>query len=279
MNTSFKQLLVHVDASPACRVRLDIACALARQQGAALAAIYAATSYTVAMTYPDPASADLLARMQQEDTQRRDRARAAFDAVAAATGVHATWGEVADEPVIGAVAQQSLFADLMVLGQHDASPDAGNDVPPDFAESVLATSGKPGLIVPYVGRFDNMGDTVVIAWKDTRESARAVAAALPLLQRAQRVHVLAWGSQPTAFAGATLNLEGYLQQHGVQAQWHREATEPDQVGDLLLSRASDLGASLLVMGCYGHSRMREWMLGGTSRTILRSMTLPILMAH
>ena len=76
-----------------------------------------------------------------------------------------------------------------------------------------------------------------------------------------------------------LNLDGYLRLHGVAAQWHHRGEEPAELGELLLSQAFDLGADLLVMGCYGHGRAREWMLGGVSRTVLRSMTLPVLMAH
>ena len=65
----------------------------------------------------------------------------------------------------------------------------------------------------------------------------------------------------------------------MSAQWHRDPGEPAEIGELLLSRCADLSADLLVMGCYGHSRAREWVLGGTSRTVLHSMTLPVLMAH
>lgn len=280
MTTSYQQVLVHVDANTRSRQRLQIANTLATQHGAALQAMYAATSSAVAMTYPDPVSADLVARMVQEDVQRRARCRAMFDAVAVSTGMRASWSEAGQAPLADNFAQQALFADLLLLGQNDPSADAQHEVPPDFVESVLAASGKPGLIIPYVGDFDHVGETVVIAWKDSREAARAVGAALPLLQRAQKVHVLAWGQPAPPIGGNGLDLDSYLRRHGVQARWHREGVaESDTLGDQLLSRACDLGAELLVMGCYGHSRMREWMLGGTSRTVLRSMTLPVLMAH
>ncbi len=280
MNTSYQQLLVHMDAGAASRVRLLIAHALASPFGAALQAVYAATSSALAMSYPDPASADLLQRLYQEDDNRRLRSRSLFDAVVAASGMQATWSEVGQEPLADSFAQQALFADLVVLGQRDPASDAAHEVPPDFVASVLAASGKPGLVIPYIWTRESVGRTVVIAWKDTREAARAVAAALPLLQRAQSVHVLSWDQQDARVTGSPLDLLTYLTRHGVRAQWHRQGgAEPDAVGEQLLSRASELDADLLVMGCYGHSRMREWMLGGTSRTVLRSMTLPVLMAH
>jgi nucleotide-binding universal stress UspA family protein len=103
---------------------------------------------------------------------------------------------------------------------------------------------------------------------------------VPLLQRAKEVHVLCWGDAgETRVAGERLELGRYLAMHGVQPTWHRDASEPEGLGEILLSRVSDLGADMLVMGCYGHSRAREWTLGGASRTILGSMTVPVLMAH
>jgi len=83
----------------------------------------------------------------------------------------------------------------------------------------------------------------------------------------------------TGGRGTQLNLDGYLHLHGIEPVWHREELEPTDIGEQMLSRTFDLGADLLVMGCYGHGRAREWVLGGASRTILQSMTLPVLMAH
>ena len=141
----------------------------------------------------------------------------------------------------------------------------------------MAISGKPALIVPYIGAPKTTAQTIVIAWKETPEAARAVSAAMPLLQRASQVHVVCWSQDEAKVGGVRLDLKGYLALSGVDAVWHQEGGEPERLGDLLLSRAFDLHADLLVMGCYGHSRAREWVLGGTSRTILQTMTLPVLM--
>lgn len=91
--------------------------------------------------------------------------------------------------------------------------------------------------------------------------------------------MISWAGEEPAIGGERLDLRGYLKLHGVEATWHREGEEPEELGQLLLSRTFDLEADLLVMGCYGHSRVREWLLGGTSRVVLQSMTLPVLMAH
>jgi nucleotide-binding universal stress UspA family protein len=218
--------------------------------------------------------------LAEVDEERCSQALKVFDEAMNTPGPLATWGRSRDMPVVGAFAQQALFADLLVLGQYDPTDPANSCVPADFPEAVLAASGRPALIVPYIRPAPPLADTIVIAWKETREAARAVSAALPLLQRAQRVHVLAWGEEAApGIEGTGLDLGAYLRLHRVAATWHREGPEPDAIGEVLLSRAFDFGADLLVMGCYGHGRAREWVLGGATRTILRSATMPVLMAH
>jgi nucleotide-binding universal stress UspA family protein len=210
----------------------------------------------------------------------RLQARNAFERSQATPGWPVAWAEVRDDPVMGAFAQQALYADLLVLGQHDPHSKQALGVPSDFAETVMAVSGKPALILPYAGMPPELiGGIVVIAWKATREAAHAVSAAMYLVQRAKRVHVLSWSDDEELIDGNRLDLNGYLKLRGVEAIWHEQGGEPQALGEALLSRAFDLEADLLVMGCYGHSRAREWVLGGTSRTVLRSMTLPVLMAH
>jgi len=145
---------------------------------------------------------------------------------------------------------------------------------------MLIDSGKPVLVVPYIGpQGSSIGRTVMIAWKETRETARAVAAALPLLQQAQRVHVATWGDEHAVERRRMPELLAYLGRHGVEAVPHHYGDEPGSVGETILSAVADLDADLLVMGGYGHSRAREWILGGATRTILESMTVPVLMSH
>lgn len=279
MTTSLKQLLVHLDASPQAAQRLEAACRIGQAHGAAVTALYAVTPGFVELPFAPEIGPGVAASLHERDDGLRTRARAAFDRVLAAHGMKAAWAEVGNDPIMGVFAQQALYADLLVLGQAAPAEKRADGVPADFVETVLASSGKPALVLPYIGTSSTLGETVVVAWKPTREAARAVSAALPLLQRARQVHVLSWSDEDEAVGGEGLSLGGYLQLHGVKAIWHQETQEPDLLGELLLSRAFDLEADLLVMGCYGHSRAREWVLGGTSRTVLRSMTLPVLMAH
>jgi nucleotide-binding universal stress UspA family protein len=277
MKTSLTQLLVHLDPSPRAAQRLEVACKLGQRHNAAIAALYAVTPRFVELPFAPAIGGAVAADMRELDDAQRTRARALFDRAQASPSAPMSWAEVLGDPFIGAFAQQALYADLLVLGQHDSSDRAAAYVPADFAETVMAISGKPALIVPYAMVPPTLGETVVIAWKPTREAARAVAAAMPLLQAAHRVHVVSWVDEEAEIGGARLDLVGYLKRSGIEAIWHHQGKGPERLGELLLSRAFDLQADLLVMGCYGHSRTREWILGGTSRTVLQSMTLPVLM--
>jgi nucleotide-binding universal stress UspA family protein len=151
------------------------------------------------------------------------------------------------------------------------------------AEYVLLNAINPVLIVPYAGEFSSVGQRVLIAWDGSMEAARAVHGAIPLLQRAGQVQVAvfdprvgpgAHGEEP----GADIAL--FLARHGIRVDVSRHVTGGEiDIGNAILSHASDFGADLLVMGGYGHSRFREVLLGGVTRTILRSMTTPVLMSH
>jgi nucleotide-binding universal stress UspA family protein len=279
MKTSIAQVLVHIDPSPGAALRLEVARTLAQQQGAALTALYAATPAFVDAPFAPGVGPEIAVAMRQLDDTYLARARDVFDDNQKSAQVRATWAEIRDDPVVAVFAQQALYADLLVLGQHYPTEQHGSYVPTDFAQSVMIASGKPTLMVPGIGAPAQIGQTVVIAWKPTREAARAVAAALPLLQGAQAVHVVSWDSLEEPVGGQPLNLSGYLNLHGIQTTWHHQGAETKDMGELLLSRAFDVQADLLVMGCYGHSRAREWVLGGVSRTILSAMTLPVLMSH
>jgi nucleotide-binding universal stress UspA family protein len=275
MAISYKQILVHLDAGRRMTEAVTCGRRLAQEQGAALAAIDVARPALVSVPVGD-IGVVTAAALAELDEEHRKFVRKTFDAAMAGPGPAAQYGELCELPMAGAFAQQALYADLLVLSQPD--PELGpGEAPRDFNELVMAASGKPVLILPAVGALPQSFGNIVIAWKPTRESAHAVAGAMPLLQRATQVHIVAWGAGVDE--SGPLDLDRWLELHGVAARWHRRAEEPADVGELLLSQVFDLGADLLVMGCYGHGRAREWMLGGVSRTVLRSMTLPVLMAH
>jgi nucleotide-binding universal stress UspA family protein len=277
---NLRSILLHVDASPRSAVRLQLARELGSQHEATVTALYGVTPTFLALPFAfAEGTPGVLPMIEEIDADRRRATRAEFDRQQRTGATAMRWADLGNEPVTQGFTAQALVTDLMVLGQRDANDPLAEGVPPDFVESVLIASGKPALIVPYAGAFTSVGRDVLVAWKPTREAARAVAEALPLLQRARNVHVVGWTADNSDGSSGRIDLAGYLRSHGVEAKVQVHSAAPVEVGESLLSLAADVGADLLVMGCYGHSRARELVLGGATRTILRSMTLPVLMAH
>ncbi len=274
-----KSVLLHLDPSPRSEVRLLLARELAARHAAQLTALYATAPSLLDLPFAmsHDASGAQPAPEHLYDSRRAD-ARRVFERNGTALPEIA-WRELQGEPVAAGVARLALLADLLVLGQHDPNDAHAIGVPADFVASVLIASGRPAVIVPFAGAFTTLGREVLVAWKPTRESAQAVWGALPSLQGAQRIHVTAEAS-PGEGRADIAELEHWLRLNEVQARVVPHAALPvDEPGEALPSLAADTGADLLVMGCYGHSRAPELVLGGASRTVLNSMTLPVLMAH
>jgi len=266
-----QSILVHVDAGPHNASRLQVARELGGRLGSGVTALYAVTSVYVEMAagLTSRSATDALLALDEEQLAA---ARKAVATANAEPGVQIEWREAPEAPEHSFI-RQALYADLLVLGQYDRDHRHAG-VLPDFVQSVLIASGKPALVVPCIGVQRSSFDTAFVAWKESREAARAVTAALPILRAASKVHV---GLEAERSGG--LDVQRFLHRHGVEAQVHTLTGDTPQAGDLMLSMAADLGADLMVMGCYGHSRARELVLGGASRTVLDSMTLPVLMAH
>jgi nucleotide-binding universal stress UspA family protein len=271
---ALRSILLHIDSSERSVLRTVVARQLSETLDAEVIAQPSMLTSLVRYPYAVEGAAAAVELLMSLDKEALDRAHASFvEAAAGSPRLH--WAEpLADGP--WGFARRALYADLLILGQRQEDDPADSEVPADFVPNVLAQSGRPALILPYAGRVDTVGRTVLVAWKETREAARAVSCALPLLSRAAQVHVVAHGE---GVDEALRSLERYLGAHGVRATLHAGGAEEPDMGNALLSRAADLSADLLVMGAYGHSRAREWILGGATRTILQTMTLPVLMAH
>src|SRR3990167_6895824 len=151
MKTSLTQLLVHLDASPQAVQRLEAACRIGQSHGAAVTALYAVTPRFVELPFSPQVGQGIAAALREIDDEQRIRARTAFEQSLATTGSSAAWAEVRDDPIMAAFAQQALYADLLVLGQHDPSSTSADGVSSDFSETVMTASGRPALILPYIG--------------------------------------------------------------------------------------------------------------------------------
>ena len=271
-----KTIVVHLDASPRSAERLAIAQRLAKEQGGAVTVLYGVLPTMLSSPWAAAGGlAEAVPLLAEVDSEQRARARATFDAANASGDL--IWAEAVNEPLQGALLQHAFFADLLVLGQTDPGDLQAGALPPDMVASLIIDSGRPTLMVPYLGKFPAIGREVLLTWKPTRESASAASAALPWLRGADNVHLVGPVASDGSDGGASLRR--WLHQQGVNAPVHMHQVGEALVGDALLSLAADVNADLLVMGCYGHSRARELVLGGASRTVLRTMTLPVLMAH
>lgn len=266
-----KSILVHLDASPRAAERLALAQRLAQQQGAEITATYGVPPAVLVAPWALGDGGSGVAALQAEvDRTQRETARQVY-ARASRLGP-LRWDEVDGASLLWELRERALCHDLLVLGQHEPRTARQSGLPADLVPVLVADSGRPALVVPSCGTFEALPDGVLLAWKPTREAARAASAALPWLRLARRVHLACEGAPPE-------RLLHWLQLQGVSALVEPHALTGDAVGERLLSLAADTGAGLLVMGCYGHGRAREWVLGGATRSVLQTMTLPVLMAH
>lgn len=275
---AYKTILVHADGSRHAAARIRYAATLARAHGAML--LGAAFTGISRAVFPDGFDnrPDTLAASCFEPLA--DNARRALDActaIAADVGVACDPRLVSDQPDDG-LALLARFADLVVVSQDD--PDeapAGSVVRiPDY---VILKSARPVLVLPRCDTPAAVPTRALLAWNGSKEAAFALAAALPLLQGAGAVTIadLA-GTAHHAYREQLDELQGWLGRHGVPADSLLAAAEGDH-GRALLDLAQARGCDLLVMGCYGHGRLRELCLGGASRTVLAEATLPVLLAH
>lgn len=279
---AYKNLLVHLDETEACKGRVATAIALAKAHEAYLTGLALAIEASVPAYIGGQLPVEVLDMQHAQMLERGRAAAALFDKALAAAGQQGESRVVSGLDIDAArvIALHARHADLVVLGQEE--PEAATAVPRHTVEDVVLSAGRPALVVPYIGGGKTLGQRIMIAWDASREAARAVNDAMPLLEQAKSVTVLSVNPRPGVDRhgeepGADIAL--HLARHGVKVDVQRTQVEEIDVGDTVLSRLADLSSDLLVMGAYGHSRLREVVLGGVTRTLLESMTVPVLMSH
>lgn len=275
----YKSILVHYDAGRTAPQRLETAIGVAQALGAHIACLYALTA-TPAPVYAYDATEVMRAAQQRIREDMLRDARRGYDECLRRTGFERSEWRASDADVQDAVALHARYADLVVIGQKH--PEWPSGVGREFERGVPLSAGRPVLVVPYAFERRPVGQRVLVAWNASREAARAVSDALPLLRRAAQVDVVAFRPKVAGGAhgeepGADIGL--YLARHGVKVTAHVHEDPQGDIGGQLLSRAFDLSSDLIVMGAWGHSRLRETILGGVTRTLLESMTVPVLMSH
>jgi len=274
-----KDILVNLPVDAKRDVATDFAVSLAGAFNAHLAAIAFVHRPIVPGSLLDGAAAGIIQAQRAAAKEAAQAAIAKFEETARrnALSAESRWVD-SDYAGIG-----DLFAriarqfDISVVAQ--AEPDA---VGPErlIVEAALFDSGRPVLIVPYIQKTPLKLGRAMACWDGSRSAARAIADALPFLARAKAVEILT----VTGEAGKSSELEGtdiahHLARHGVKVEVERQVARDIDVASVILSRVADTNADLIVMGGYGHSRLREFVLGGATRGILGSMTVPVLMSH
>ena len=287
---NYRKVLVHVSGNDHSPNVLSCAAKLATEQGAALQAVHAIQPIHLG-AHLSPETAMLAFQLRQDEQRMRtSKAREQVLEAARSHGISIDFQSPGGDP-LAALIMRSRAADLVVMSQ---PADDDQDGPSRrFASQLLVAGGCPVLFVPGTESVQGCGTRVLVAWSATRESTRALRDALPILQRASVVEVLSLGSVDLGSENPLNAVAAYLLAHGVSAacavnpvrsiSFGERMLTPSvvdaSIAELLLSRAADMAANLIVMGGYGHSRTYELVLGGVTRTILESMTVPVLMSH
>ncbi|AWK87039.1 universal stress protein [Azospirillum thermophilum] len=273
---SIKTILLHMANDDRHAARLEAAVALAKRFDAFVEVLYVATPVSMpaaatgrAASYGYIAEATAIAHERAEQIEREVRQ--------ALAGCSFSW-TVEEGDHVALLAERATYADLAIVAQSGAE-EGGERIALHVPDRLPLETACPTLVLPPAFKAGmTMGEHVLVAWKNTRESTHAVRNAMPFLQAATKVTVLTI-DPPNHRGDSGRDLMVWLERHGVRSHHQANIAHGGDVGDLILTCAADLGADLLVMGAYGHSRLREMVLGGATRTVLAKLHLPALMSH
>ncbi|MCU6616884.1 universal stress protein [Achromobacter sp. 77] len=277
----YRRITVHLDHGFDCTRRTALALGLAKRHKAELVGVYASSAPPQYYYGESVMMSRTLNIMKNLQAQNRGAVQNAFLEAAAAADVPAVVRAGESSPS-ATVALHGRASDLIIVSQQNRDDvEAAHEN--EFVEQTLLTAGRPVMVLPSSGDFPVVGDRVLLCWDGSREAARALADAAPLLQGASHVVVLTMDE-----GAATRNVESipfedlasYCVAHGIPAPDHvRRDIKGVGVGSTILNAAADYSADLIVMGAYGHSKFREWAMGGATASILKSMTVPIMFSH
>lgn len=274
---TIKTILVLADGGAGTAATLHTAVNLARHFGATLDVLHVrADVETMVPVIGEGMSGamveQMMGAMAQTVETRAAKAREAYEQVCASSGVSAAWRENTGRET-DILANAGRLTDLIVIGR----PDAETETPlAATLDAALFDTGRPVLVAPSPAA-DSVGTRVMIAWNGSAQAARVVAGAMPFLRLAEQILVVTVDDIGRSASAA--GLVAYLGQHGIRATHEPLTADHQTVGARVLKHAAERQSDLLVMGAYGHSRLREMILGGATRDVLAVATLPLLMAH
>lgn len=291
-----KDILVHTDNSGNSEIRLDFATRLAADHDAFLTGLYVATPSGAAdgagpkgaaYALPDlggrslreyEKKADELNAIRVEHARfAADSARQRFAAKAGAAGIGHEWRHV-EGPMMEALTHNARFCDVAVVGQ--PGPDSARRFGETVPDHLVLSVGHPVLVVPTLDKGFSVGKRIIIAWDRSPLATRAVHNSRPFMRNADSVHVLAINLEPESHGGkAGSGICEHLARHDIHASPIHISGTTDSLAEVMLSQARELEADLIIMGAYGHSRLRERILGSTTSDLLNKSPIAMLMTH
>jgi nucleotide-binding universal stress UspA family protein len=274
---AFRSILVHLADDPRHALRLDLALEMARRHKAHLTALYTHSSANMpAGIEGRGASLRYIAEAAETGLEKTQAMAAEFEEHCQQYGITGEWHFEEGDP-LDLLAQYAHLADLTIVSQTD--PATLEDRLTFHRMDHLALSvGCPVLVIPREGEVAVPGSRILIAWKPHSQSARAVHEALPLLEKAERVTVFSVVPAEHDFVPGA-DIATRLARHGVKVEVRSDIGTGGNTGEVILATARDIDCDLIVMGAYGHSRLREMVLGGVSYHVLNHATIPVLTSH
>lgn len=277
----YKNLLLHLDNSEGCRNRLEAAFALARESDGKITGLFVVPLYVVPSYVEAQISVDLMTDVTEKALERARETAAEYQKLADAAGVSLKT-HVIEGQVIPVLREHSKYADLLILGQDN--PKDPDNASYGLADALLFEGACPCMVVPHSGKITGPGKRVLVTWNASTESAHAVRAALPFLQSAETVVVLS--SEPDEGDNDLADghphaeaLNRFLQSHGIESISGGIGDPDADPSDAICGQAAEMNADLIVMGAYGHARLREIILGGVTRDLLKRAPTCLLLAH
>lgn len=273
------RIAVHLNHDPACERRIDAAILLAKKHNAEIIGVYAQED--LVNRYQNAIPRDILSSLREEHNTHTENTRKLFEEKINATQVKAQWREPKGNIEEG-LALQARYCDLLIMSKMPAEASSRN-IMPHLPESVIMAAGRPVLMIPNSGNIKTIGERILFCWNQRREAARAFTDGAPFLRSCKSLSILEVDRD-----------DNYLEQNDIHksdiSDYCKSLNYPEPdvlsrgsgnlgVGNIILNIASDLSSDLVIMGAYGHSRMRQWIMSGASRTILSSMTVPVLLSQ
>lgn len=273
---SIKSILFHLTNDDKLANRLEVAFGLANDYGASVTGVYAITPAAPPTSFMGYIPPEFIEKTRAIETEKATAAIKLFEETAAKAGISAQ--AVKEEGyALEVLNKHALSSDIVLVGQVD--PDDDTLAPYEYlADELVVSCAQPVLAIPYAGKYQNFGQHILVGWNNTREAAKAMHYALPFMKNAKEVTLLSINPESDQSNENAAALE-HLKRHGVNAKLKVTQWNDVGVGNALLDSLVDMNADMLVMGAYGHSRIREMILGGATQEILNHMTAPILFAH